>query len=97
MTKFKVGDRVAFYDGIARNTGTVDEIDSTVDAIRVDDVWLHAKQCRRLKKKERRRVWLNPEFVPSAYQPKTRAVGTKLVISVTPVPEFIEFVEVKRK
>ncbi|CAM6004916.1 unnamed protein product [Sphagnum balticum] len=49
--KFKVGDRVAFYDNGCRYTNTIREIDGqcTEQSILIGDSWYHPKQLRRLK------------------------------------------------
>lgn len=59
-SKFKVGDRVAVYDG-QRLVGTVAEIYDGVTStgdVRVTfkdkEMWYHHKQCRKLVKKEAR-------------------------------------------
>jgi hypothetical protein len=56
--KFKVGDRVAVYLCCRRAEDTVNEIcDNGILNLKINGV-IHHKQCRLLKKKERRRVWL---------------------------------------
>lgn len=90
---FKIGDRVAVYQSFfgrsERNIGLV--IDTGNQAIKVQHdsglMWiLHPKQCRRLVKKERRRIWVlrEPGF----------ALGD---IRDYEVGGYTEFVEVKKK
>jgi hypothetical protein len=59
--KFNVGDRVAFYTSAGRSTGVISEVRLVIVAIKTHEggipIWQHVKQCRRLKKKEPRRVW----------------------------------------
>jgi hypothetical protein len=99
-SKFKVGDRVAVYghsEGGALNGfyGTVAK-DSGNGWINVEwdcDDWLnkvervHEKQCRRLKKRERMRIW-----VPIDADGKL--LGERHFREC--LPPFIEFVEVRR-
>lgn len=66
MSKFKVGTRVSMYHGEERETGTIKQINENGSLyIQVDgqdprdESLYHQKQCRLLKKKERRRFWIN--------------------------------------
>lgn len=58
---FKVGDKVAIYDGGMRIVGTISRINNS-DTVMLElyssKEHFHWKQCRRLKKKERRVVWV---------------------------------------
>ncbi len=62
--KFKVGDRVAVYDG-DRIVGVIGAIHKEGGLlVCLDEAYggaksYHPKQCRRLVKKQRRRVWLS--------------------------------------
>lgn len=66
--KFKAGDRVAVYDGADRAVGRVSAIFSSANYLlvaldsdqppRLRGKRWHPKQCRKLVKRERRRVWL---------------------------------------
>ncbi len=96
----KAGDRVAVYGcfgGMApkRKTGTVLYVSDRGDYLEVDthdDVkkrGVHPKQVRRLKKRERRRVWI----AACPLDP----VLTFISISTCAVPGYLEFIEVKKK
>lgn len=67
--EFKVGDRVAVYSSKKRFKGTVtsDVITSAgLIQIKFDDGYLwdfFPQQCRRLIKKQRRRVWVHKEVI----------------------------------
>jgi hypothetical protein len=109
---FQVGDRVAVYGhggiGWKRWTGRV--LDPTKgaeilgpDFIRVEIeklnevVHAHEKQCRRLVKKPRRRVWLGEDDMKE--KGLVTGWGGIVDISATGKPEkgFVEFIEVRRK
>ncbi len=68
MSKFKVGDRVAFYSGSVRRTGTINKIvrDDYIEVLtgeigddRLFGHLVHPKQCRKLVKKARREFWVS--------------------------------------
>ena len=101
MADFKVGDRVALY---ARNL-VQDKMERVVcNVLEIDEkrglklgterggFWFHPKQCRKLKKKERRRIWvLGNATEISNYQMQVRTVAPSS-------PEYwAEFVEVRKK
>jgi hypothetical protein len=55
MSKFQIGDRVRFYEGLKTGVGVVQSIgtDGTLDVQESADIWLlHPKQCRKLKPKK---------------------------------------------
>jgi hypothetical protein len=62
--KLQVGDRVRVYHGHLPRKGVVKAIDGDGVVVVVDDKsnfadgWFHYKQCRRLKPKKKRRVWV---------------------------------------
>jgi hypothetical protein len=95
--KFKVGDRVAVYDGgfiLNGNAGVITKIFSegkTVVKLDVETEYaamptVHMKQCRRLIKKPRRRVWAR--FCND---------GTLMSMSQVPGLDYVEFIEVRKK
>jgi hypothetical protein len=106
--KFKVGDRVSVYghskkgcklNGFYGQVRAVDqpgtgwlEVYWDCDDWEPRVEWVHEKQCRRLKKKERRRCWLNPALFGFGAIP-----ADEVGFSVTPAKGFYEFIEVKRK
>lgn len=103
--KFKVGDRVAVYGAVWCHQdaehkiyrGLKMEISKIIDENRItlyfgdEKYCAHPKQCRRLVKKEKRRVWVK---VPTDFHPQHRTNG---MVSVDPVDGWDEFVEVKKK
>lgn len=93
--QFKVGDRVAVYNSENRYTGTVTKISSEffTDCIFVarekSEYVYHKKQCRKLVKKERRRVWVRFEDPAGS----THSFNPACAIA----PDWAEFVEVRQK
>lgn len=98
--KFKVGDRVAVYETGRRKTGIIKEVDESVIAqsifVNLDEdpdecsgIWFHPKQCRRLRFREKRRFWINP-------QSPLLKFGFTNTFSVVKQEGWIEFVEVKK-
>jgi hypothetical protein len=101
MSKFKVGDRVRVYGGTNPDEGEF--FDGTVRQI--EGRWLvvkddrngevvssfHVKQCRKLVRKERRRVWIRESIIPIR--------GDLLDNPPAEHSEqfFIEFVEVRKR
>lgn len=98
--KFIVGDRVAFYDLAKRHTGKV-VANSTEKEVRVAvdgtgcDCLLAPQQCRLLKKKQRRRIWVNPENYDIKLQLTNRQAYLRFPGEQT--NSWIEFVEVKKR
>lgn len=98
--KFKVGERVAVYESHLRRTGTVEENPNTGPAWS-GTVWInfgsghkehaHHKQCRLLKKKERRRIW-----ILAANSPANMCPG-QIQVYDCPGCDRVEFIEVKKK
>lgn len=95
--KFKVGDRVAFYTAEGRGTGKIvmDDGDGTIGILsdKRDSARVHPKQCRLLKKKERRRMWISKKILEELLKDnKTPIYDSK--------PEYFhlysEFIEVKK-
>ena len=109
MTKFQVGDRVAVYGhalcGYSRTVGIVKVVHESFVALQ--EPWLDIdtkdhqgigadpKQCRKLVKKARRRVFVlrdeldNPDFNFTAAKAKLEPQLNKV--------NWVEFVEVRRK
>lgn len=102
-SKFKVGDRVRVYghSDCARESfgGVVKEIHGAWLKVYSDGgslVAAHPKQCRKLVKKERRRVWVNRGYLaqlpndPGGYicsVPPAKSIETS----------YVEFIEVRRR
>jgi hypothetical protein len=107
MNKFQKGDRVACYfglegEGAKRWTGTVDYAKEDYVQVTTDDGvagrGLHPKQCRKLVKKKRNRIWVKPEFLKSALD-KLFDENKNYCLAKYPAPDtyWTEFVEVKKK
>jgi hypothetical protein len=104
--EFKVRDRVAVYGcGSGSSTfwfgqkGSIVEIteDSMLivspDDFRNERHCVHPKQCRKLKNKELKRIWLSPNWDDGKdFQQPAVATNPNRVDA-----QWIEFVEVKRK
>jgi hypothetical protein len=107
-SKFKVGDRVAVYSGGERYLGRITSTSKASSGVYAVEAYppngsnfyieAHWKQIRRLKKRERRRVWLSKQHTESLTDGTIRTQSPRLV---PPEPgaedAFIEFVEVCRK
>ena len=98
--KFKVGDRVRVYMGhYADKQGHYKDLEiieiSEQGGIKVNswDGWYHPKQCRKLVKKKRRSVWLDPTYSPTPHQNGVSLIPS----SIVPMAGFVEFREVKKK
>lgn len=95
----QVGDRVAVYNTGTRFTGTVSGFRSsasgTETGVTLDDnnygwasMWVHEKQCRLLKPKGLRSIWIYP----------VDPTLSSFTVSLTPVNKgWIEFVEKRPK
>jgi hypothetical protein len=113
MAKFKVGDRVAVYGFRPRKTGSgthfyswgdrgevIEIVNDDEIVVQFDDGTegeVHPKQCRKLKSKERRRV-----FIPGyeLQEMEDDASGTYNNASISKeaiVTDDVEFIEVRRK
>lgn len=96
---FQVGNRVAAYTEGNRYTGRVLEIQEGTGLIKVRlDSWygdctVHFKQCRRLVKRERRRIYVPKQDLDQGFH--------KVNAWHQPTPAdpsaYIEFIEVLRK
>lgn len=92
MSKFKIGDRVVVYRDGERKAGVItDTFKDTLCVRESDDCLLsrvvHIKQCRLLKKKRVRKVYVR-------FSPTDNEV---LYACNDPIEDGIEFVEAKRK
>lgn len=98
--KFKVGDRVAVY-GPERDVGTISEVNGRgfvrmdPDDNNFDTNWFHPKQCRRLVKKERRRVWV--VFAEHISQRDMLIADPLHIWEPGERQRAVEFIEVKKK
>lgn len=99
--KFKVGDRVAVYNWKGRQTGKICVVEATGEEFCIgldklheghDSIQAHPKQCRRLVKKERRRVWVDFDQLIRLHCGVCFAAYDKNQANT-----LVEFVEVKRK
>lgn len=97
--KFKVGERVAVYDGFGRDIGIVEEIRDGILSIGSEDsdrFVAHPKQCRRLVKKPKRRVFLRESAGGNLTSGWTIDIDTASDFG-HPNGKWIEFIEVRRK
>ncbi len=105
MTQFKIGDRVRVYNaGTPRNelvVGIIESLpDEKTDFVRIvfkengimQRYLAYPQQCRRLVKKERRRVYI---CINKGGALDTR--GHTTCYSERKHPKWVEFIEVKRK
>lgn len=100
--KFKVGDRVAVYNYLGRNTGKISSLDDAgsffvgLDQFvnGNDTMRAHPKQCRRLIKRPQRRVWISEEQLRllNVYDALQR---TQISLSKI-LEDDVEFVEVRK-
>lgn len=102
----KIGDRVAAYNNGQRVVGTVTSIEAGLKqnsgpVVVSWDVptgigWIsvHPKQCRKLVKRTRRRIWVRPDTLTNNYIIN----GSNLfAVSSQPQANWVEFVEVRPK
>jgi len=101
MSELKPGDRVAVYWG-KRCVGTVEMIRNdgllqiSVENGSTSDTWIaHPKQCRKLVKKERRRVWF--EKVDIGQNHWNGYSNEKEIWESLKPGERVEFIEVRKK
>lgn len=114
MSKFHVGDRVAVYgpawspghEGrmVSHKAEVVAVIDACTLHIRPADgklYFVHPKQCRRLKKRERRRVWVGQIRVITPKQDlrfmEARFTEPSDYEGTADGKPWIEFIEVRKK
>lgn len=95
MNKFKVGDRVRAYEKAFLTEGIIKLIQGKVIVIESNnnDHYFHRKQCRKLIKKPRRRIWVavdQSRVVHNAYQTRAQAIMD------ADDANLVEFVEVKK-
>lgn len=101
LSELKFGDRVAIYDSAVRRVGTVSADPNSLRApglyVRPDglstSILVLPQQCRRLKKKEKRRVWIDVNYASDAiYHGEATTTITRDKRSLAQ----IEFVEVRK-
>lgn len=110
--KFQVGDRVSVYgpdssggfcwchDGDsgtvhAIHVGVVNSVEVKLDNFS-ELIWVHPKQCRRLKKKPaRRRVWISPHNLKNVFAPGGNGAHVALW-GEKRFDDQIEFIEVRK-
>jgi hypothetical protein len=106
----KVGDRVRLK-GFALNmhTGEARAVDGQRATLIISDgntvVFefdnqkhsVFVSQCRRIVPHKRRRVWLNPLFIPDNLSAVSVSSGGTKVTSLGPIDGWIEFREARRK
>lgn len=107
MSKFKVGDRVAVYnsdlDMPMRIITTLIILDQETGRFQIqynkNYYWVHPNQCRRLKKKERRRIWIYPTIVDEILSDHPKESGYRTMVFNAPREDvgLIEFIEVRKK
>lgn len=110
MSKFKPGDRVAIYgpymknggwagDSASRHTDTVSVNHGTY--LQLENGCCHPKQARKLKKKERRVVFVHQSFFDRYPKGTPLVQYSGLTVSThgdaSPGPEWTTFIEGKRK
>lgn len=106
--KFQVGDRVAAYINGDRTTGFLEKIHENETFEFCADSYssrrtVHSKQCRKLTKKPRRHVWVDPEYLNAGGGKVHYRLGQGGMVSEchfkcanVPVDGWVEFVEVKK-
>lgn len=94
--KFNVGDRVAVYKE-ERRVGVVDQVGDDCGSSRikvmfsnVDFQWCYQQQCRKLIKKQRRRIWIRESHIPKDDELLSIPVGSYEFSGGEPLAEFIE-------
>lgn len=103
--EFKVGDKImAFECHGAPNVGQVEVIITGIiqkiegSFIMTDRGWFHSKQCRRLVKKQRRRLWVAIGGKSGTiYEVTYDAPSLLPFYRDQDMPGWIEFIEVKKK
>lgn len=104
----RVSDRVRVYENTYSYVGHVVELDLIRDRVLVDiedpkyapnQNWVHRKQCRKLVKKPKRRIFLSTNVVNTVFSADHHGIDFN-VVSIGKVPwdhSCVEFVEVIRK
>lgn len=97
--KFEIGQRVAVYFWDRRCTGEVISVlpNGSLE-VKLDSyssgTSVHPKQCRRLVKKPRRRVWIKWQTMPKTLEPLGNVFVSRLDRSEN---GWVEFAEVRKK
>lgn len=101
--KFKVGNTVKVYEAFSSGTlGTVRTVfdkDDTMLVVTPDggEITTHFKQCRRLVKKPRRRVWIPQKEMSQLEKLSGKNAWCGLNVSLQKmVKDDVEFIEVKK-
>lgn len=103
--KFKPGDRVRVFHGLYSFTGRVAHVDRNIlELVDIPDRFrgtrYHEKQCRKLVKRKRRRIWVN-EYENSdqwyGYAYLTRAIADKYAVQTGTRIRCTEFIEARPK
>jgi hypothetical protein len=102
--KFKVGDRVAYYLSSHRRTGKVLSVHANaslqVDEDNASPRWeynVHPKQCRKLVKKPRRKVFILEQELVNFQKETSAPAWEKPWEDLDFDSPWVEFVEVKKK
>lgn len=100
----KPGDRVAAYNEGGRYEGRIEKIlNGTLANVRIPRRHLeksvsyaqfHVKQLRRLKKRERRRVWIDEDNLRALSYCQVGDTFPSLIVRNQPAPGCVEFREV---
>ena len=81
MSKFKVGDRVAYYNPIGRHTLTVMGVDEERLCLQEASgsiQYAHPKQCRRIKPKAKlREIWVRDDRVMTSCEEPRKGTGER--------------------
>lgn len=106
---FQKGDRVrvyaSVYEELLETVGTIERILENgmvyVEFDKVSEIgnascWAHPRQCRRLVKKERRRVWIPEGALDRLYSGDARNISANISDRKI-VDTDTQFVEVRRK
>lgn len=108
--KFAVGDRVRVYGYIQKMFGSLTNANGAafvVDTVEADDLlfvtrlkdvyYVHPKQCRRIKKKELRRIWVEKKSANFPLSTTCDRLSERVWILEKPQNvETVEFVEVRK-
>lgn len=100
---FKIGDRVAIYVGDDRSTGIIRRINDygtlfvRVDGLdETDEYGYHPKQCRILKIKKRRRIWVSTQINQADFESES-SICRCTHLTLKECKGWIEFAEVREK
>lgn len=103
--KFKVGERVAVYLWDGRFTAVIEHLNDNGSLdVKFDNLesrnHVHPKQCRRLVKKPKKKIWIDLNF-DVVHDSMVGSYMQNAVVFLTPPllnpQDFTEFVEVRKK